>query len=301
MTANDRTTITVFNDPGCPWGYSATPALRAIEWRYGDQLDWRLVLIGLTERAEQYAERGYTPVRMAQGWVGFRRFGMPFAAIAKAHVAATARACRAVVATRVLHPGREWHVLRSLQQANFTSGLVLDDDDQLRGVLARLDGIDADAVVGALDHDEVSLAYEADRAAAREAAGTAGALQGKTANTDGHERYTAPSVRLQRGDLRLEAAGFQPVEAYDVLVANLDPSLERRGPAGSAREVLEGLAGSPHGADATTAEVARIMAQGNDAPDLAAAELELIALEAEGAARRVALGDGATWVATRSS
>jgi len=36
-----------------------------IEWRYGDQLDWRLALIGLTESAEQYADRGYTPLRGA--------------------------------------------------------------------------------------------------------------------------------------------------------------------------------------------------------------------------------------------
>ena len=51
MTA--RISVTLFNDPACPWGYSAIPALRTLEWRYGDQLDWRLVLIGLTESAQR--------------------------------------------------------------------------------------------------------------------------------------------------------------------------------------------------------------------------------------------------------
>ena len=50
---------TLYSDPACPWAYSESPALRVIEWRYGDQLDWRLVLVGLTEEAAQYEARGY--------------------------------------------------------------------------------------------------------------------------------------------------------------------------------------------------------------------------------------------------
>ena len=49
---------TLYSDPACPWAYSESPALRVIEWRYGDQLDWRLVLVGLTEDASQYERRG---------------------------------------------------------------------------------------------------------------------------------------------------------------------------------------------------------------------------------------------------
>ncbi len=70
----------MFNDAGCPWGYSANPAFRVLEWRYGDQLDWRLVLIGLTDVAQEYVDRGYTPIRSAEGYARrFRRFGMPLA------------------------------------------------------------------------------------------------------------------------------------------------------------------------------------------------------------------------------
>jgi hypothetical protein len=51
---------TLYTDSACPWAYSEIPALRVIDWRYGDQLDWRLVMIGLTEsvfdgRAERVA------------------------------------------------------------------------------------------------------------------------------------------------------------------------------------------------------------------------------------------------------
>ena len=39
--------------------------------------------------------------------------------------------------------------------------------------------------------------------------------------------------------LRLEAGGMQTVEAYDVLVANLDPTLERKAPPEDPAELLE--------------------------------------------------------------
>src|SRR5207253_3690715 len=74
-----RLKAALYNDPACPWAYSESPALRVIEWRYGGQLEWRLVLIGLTEDASQYARRGYTPLRGALGQLSFRRYVMPFA------------------------------------------------------------------------------------------------------------------------------------------------------------------------------------------------------------------------------
>ena len=92
--------VTMFSDAACPWAYSISPSLRVLEWRYGEQLGWRLVLVGLTEQASEYLERGYTPLRGAQGQVRFRRYGMPFSPQPKERVSATARACRAVVAAR---------------------------------------------------------------------------------------------------------------------------------------------------------------------------------------------------------
>ena len=34
--------VTHFTDPGCPWAYSASPALTTLRWRYGDELRWTL-------------------------------------------------------------------------------------------------------------------------------------------------------------------------------------------------------------------------------------------------------------------
>ncbi|HUZ83246.1 MAG TPA: DsbA family protein, partial [Gaiellales bacterium] len=220
---------TLYTDPACPWAYSEIPALRVVEWRYGAQLDWRLVVIGLTESAQQYLNRGYTPLRSARGQLGYRRYGMPFAPQPKARVSATGRACRAIVVAGLAAGGSEWHALRALQLAQFTTPLLLDDDDRVARVVAAATGLDADAILARLDAPDVTEAYDRQRAEARTAAGSPAELQGKTATTDGPVRFTAPSVVFERDGVRLVAGGFQPVEAYDVLVANLDPALTRRG------------------------------------------------------------------------
>jgi predicted DsbA family dithiol-disulfide isomerase len=285
---------TLYSDPACPWAYAESPALRVLEWRYGDQLDWRLVLIGLTESAEQYLARGYSPLRSALGQLSFRRYGMPFSPAPKQRLSATARACRAAVAARLLDPGSEWRVYRALQLANFTTPLVLEDDEQLREVLRAVAGLDADAVIARLDDAEVTAAYERDRAEARTAAGSPAELQGKTATTDGPVRFTAPSVVFELDGQRLVAGGFQPVEAYDVLVANLDPALRRQPPPETPAPLL---ARFPDGL--TTQEVAALLTCGNDAPDRRAAEEALLRLVADGAVARRPLGDDALWTAAR--
>ncbi len=291
MTAPIKATL--FSDPACPFGYSENPALRVIEWRYGEQIDWALVLVGLSEDVSRYEAHGYTPLRQAQGALMFReRWGMPFAPVPKERLAASSRACRAVIAARREAPGSEWAVFRTLQLANFTTPLLLDDDGDLREALGCLEAVDAERIVSLIDDGEVQAEYERDKALTRTAAGSPTELQGKAGNSDGHVRYTAPSVVFTRtaDGLRLEAGGMQPVEAYDVLVANLDPTLARRDPPQDTGELLERF---PLGL--TTAEVAAILAPNNALPDRQAAERALLELVSEGRARRHPLGDDALW------
>ncbi len=286
---------TLYSDPGCPWAYSESPALRAIEWRYGDQLHWRLVMVGLTEDASQYEQRGYTTLGGALGRASFRRrYGMPFSAAPKPRLSATSRACRAVVAARLDAPGSEWRVFRTLQLANFTTPLVLDDDLELVEALRGIPEIDAEAIVGRIDAPDVIEAYERDKDETRSAAGSAAELQGKTRISDGPVRFTAPTVTFTLNGSTLVAGGFQPVEAYDVLVANLDPTLNRAPPPETPLPLLErfddGL---------TTQEVAVLIAGNNELPDRAAAEAALLELVASGDAVCIPLGDDALWVGER--
>ena len=283
--------VTHFSDPGCPWAYSASPAHAVLRWRYRDQLQWRLVVIGLTEQADQYVRRGYTPAGSARGYLRFRRRGMPFATQPRERVSATGLACRAIVATRLHAPEYEHAVFRALQFGWFTTPLVLDEPAALLAALSTVDGLDAAAVLAALDDPAVEAAYQADRAEARTAEGTPTHAQGKHAQSDGPVRYTAPSLTFASAGQLLEAGGFQPVEAYDVLLVNLDPALERTPPP---EDPLEALRALPY--PLVTSEVAAIMAGNNEAPDLEAAEAAMIDRVADGSVIRRPLGDDALWL-----
>ncbi len=285
---------TLFNDPACPWGYSANPQFRVLEWRYGAQLDWHLVLIGLRDEVTEQARRDFDPGVAAARWSVFRRrYGMPFALSPKARPTFSGRACRAVVAARLLDAGSEWVVIKALQLANFTTPLLLDDDEQLRAALRGFPGIDADAIVERLDDPDVTEAYERDKGEARTAGGTAIESQGKAAVSDGLVRYTAPSIVFERDGTRVVAGGWQPILAYDLVVANLDPGIERTPPPDTPAPLLEHFAGG-----LTTAEVAALLADGPDPiADLDSAERALLQLVGEGAAVRVSLGHDALWLA----
>lgn len=283
--------VTEFTDPGCPWAYSANPDLAVLRWRYGTGLNWRLVTIGLTAKREEYLPRGYTPERAAKSQRHFARFGMPFSHEIKPGVAATQRMCRAIVATRLHDPARERHVFRNMAFGQFTTDLVMDEDAAILERLRHVAGLDAEAIVAALDSDAVTEAYEADRAEARTAEGGATHFQGKHAATDGPVRYTAPSLIFTAQDGRsLEAGGFQSIQAYDVCIANLDRSLERR-PA--PEDPLDALRAFPY--PLVTAEVVAIMTPDLHVPDREAIEAQLIDLVVAGRVQRIALGDDALW------
>lgn len=220
------------------------------------------------------------------------RFGMPFALLAKPRLAGTGRACRAIVAARERAPELAEHALRSLQLLQFTTARPLDDEAAIREALDAVAGLDAELAISRLDHPDVEAGYQADRALARSAQGGPTEAQGRHSTSDGPVRFTAPSLLFRHPDGRsFEAGGFQPFEAYDLALANLDPTLERRSPP---QDALTALRAFPEGL--STAEVASLLRPSDlvDA-DLPAAQDELARLAAEGAIDRRPAGQDALW------
>jgi protein-disulfide isomerase-like protein with CxxC motif len=291
--------VTFISDPGCPWGYSASPSLAALQWRYGPRLHWRLVPIGLADDASvYYADRGYDPIMMGERMEMFRQFGMPFTVGPRARLTATGRACRAIQAVRMASPGDELTAFRALQFGWFTTRMLMDEDPNIATALQRVPGLDVPMIMDMLDDPAVEAAYEADKAEARTAAGSPTAFQGKAANTDGAVRYTAPSLIFRAGDRILEAGGFQPMEAYDVIVANLDPGGSRREVPGDEPEQV--LREFPLGL--TTQEVAEVMRTDIEQPiNRTAAAQSLIRAVGRGAVAVAPLGDDGLWRATSAS
>lgn len=279
-----------FTDAACPWAYNFEPTLRALESRYGDQLSVRTVMIGLAESHADYVARGYSAEGTSLSRRRFRRRGMPMATYPRTRPMGTGPACRLVKAAELQGVPQAEAVLRALRFGWFTTDLVMDEPETLRAVAESVDGLDAERALAEAQTPQVEEAYQRDRAEARSPQRFAVKL-GRTAASDGPDRYTAPSLVLRADGRELIAPGYQPFEAVDVLVMNLVPQAERL-PVPSLPELLAAYPGG-----LTTAEVARVLADTTDDPDPADAEDGLIRLAVTGGARRQALGHDALWTA----
>ena len=238
--------ITEFTDPGCPWAWSAEPFRWRLAWLYGDRLEWRVRMVGLSESPEDYLEKGFTPERMAASFADIASdHKMPIATHERPRMAATLPACRAIVAARE-HEGEAAarRLLRRLRIRHF-SGQLLDEPETIEGA-ARDARIDPARLTAWMAEPEIEAALRADMAAAREPLPAARVLDDKLANWSGGRRYTCPSYELHRlsDGVRIAVPGFQPFAVYDVITANLVPGLDRRDPPDSVAEVLE-WAGEP--------------------------------------------------------
>jgi len=232
--------ITEYTDPGCPWAYSAEPFRLKLRWLYGDALEWEYRMVVLAESAQEYLDKGFTPEKLSSGYATIARtHGMPIDTSLRARMAASAPACRAVVATRLNAPDYEEAILRALR-VRCMSGDLLDESSTIRGAAVDV-CLDPGDVERWCDDSSVEAAMREDMHAARHPTPEALALGDRLADWSGGRRYTCPSYEIVRAsdEARLSVPGFQPFAAYDVALANLIPGAERRGAPESVAEVLE--------------------------------------------------------------
>jgi hypothetical protein len=54
----ERVKVTIYTDPGCPFGFNAQRQEAQLLWHYGDGLDITRRMIVLTEKSSSFEERG---------------------------------------------------------------------------------------------------------------------------------------------------------------------------------------------------------------------------------------------------
>jgi hypothetical protein len=164
---------------------------------------------------------------------------MPMATHVRPRMPATVPACRAIVAVRLAAGERAARaLLRALRLRHF-AGELLDEPETIEGAAADA-GLDPVMIWAWIDDPDADAALRVDMAAAREPLVAAQVLEHKLAHWPGGLRYTCPSyevIRLSDGK-RIAIPGFQPFAAYDVVLANLVPEVERRPEPDTVAEVL---------------------------------------------------------------
>lgn len=219
--------IELFTDPACPFAFSAEPARQRLRWHYGDAIRWTVRMIVLTLEPGE-AEK------LAEGAGGLQhKYGMPIDPKPYPRTASSEPACRAVVAARMHAPDRAELLLRHLRVRVMQLGLL--DDPALIDGAARDAGIDPGALSEWVSTPEVDAELKADIAAARAPSAAARALDHKLGGSPSDRRYTAPSYIIEG----FTVPGFNPVEAYEVAIANIAPGLVRWPKPETVLELLE--------------------------------------------------------------
>ena len=196
---------------------------------------------------------------------------------------------------RACTPGRESAVFRALQFGWFTTPLVLDEPDDILAALAHVRGPRRRAPSSPRSTTRAArgrLPARSRRGADRRG-GADASRRASPPSTDGPVRYTAPSLVFTCEDgRRLEAGGWQPVEAYDVL--RREPRLRQLERTPPPEDPLEALQAFP-------VPARHLRGRGDHGrqrrgPDPEAAEAALIDRVADGSVIRQALGDDALWL-----
>jgi predicted DsbA family dithiol-disulfide isomerase len=255
----ERVQVTIYTDPGCPFGFNAQRQELQLSWHYGRGLDITRRMIVLTEKRSSFQERGLSREMVAGNAKRLRTsYGMPMLTKPPDRLAATIQGCRAYVGARIHDPERADLLLRSLRRRAFSEGQPLDELETIHGAGADA-GIAPDTLDGWLADEQVERALREDMAATRAPLPEALALAHRLSRSNGGLRYSTASAVFERDGRRLVMAGFQPFAVYEVAIANVAPELERRPPPASVDEVLSW---APYAL--ATAEVAELRGVGLD-------------------------------------
>ena len=110
----ERVTVTIYTDPGCPFGFNAQRQELQLAWHYGAGLAITRKMIVLNEKSAPFEERGLSREMIAASVKRLRStYGMPMVTEAPDRLAATVDACRAYVGARIHDPPRAGLLLRN--------------------------------------------------------------------------------------------------------------------------------------------------------------------------------------------
>jgi predicted DsbA family dithiol-disulfide isomerase len=234
----ERVNVTIYTDPGCPFGFNAQRQETQLLWHYGGGLDLTRRMIVLSDKTSSFEERGLSRELVADNAKRLRAlYGMPMLTESADRLPSTMAACRVFVGARMHDRERADLLLRALRRRTFSDGEPLDDIDMIHGA-GRDAGIARETLDAWLTDEAVGAALSEDMAATRTPLPEALALAHRLSKSDEGLRYSTASAVFERGEHRIVMPGFQPFAVYEVAVANVAPDLPRRPLPQTVEEVL---------------------------------------------------------------
>lgn len=174
MTTSVR--ITAFTDPACTWCWGSEPVLRAVEARFGDQVQVRPVMGGLVKDIRAFMDTANgiggdadrSNAQIASHWLeASARHGMPVRTAGFRMFTDEDRStwpmCEAYEAAKLVDPSLATRYLRRLREANAAEALQVNRVE-VQAELAAEVGLDVGGFLGALRDGSARAAFQADLA-----------------------------------------------------------------------------------------------------------------------------------------
>lgn len=238
MSGTEPLNVTIFTDPGCPFGFNAQRQELQLLWHYGEAADTTRRVIVLAQASSSFEERGLTREMIAGNSRRLRAlYGMPMLTEPSDRLASTLQACRAYVGARMHDPRGAGALLRALRRRAFSDGQPLDEIETIHGA-GRDAGVPTDTIDGWLSDQEVQAEVRRDMVATRTPLPEALALAHRLSRSNGGLRYSTASAVFECGERRIVMPGFQPFAVYEVAIANVAPHVERRPAPQTVEEIL---------------------------------------------------------------
>ena len=229
--------VVEYTDPLCSIAWGTEPIKRRLLWRFGDKIQWRLVMAGLC--------RDNSTAKMFQPWNPFeagqiylkiwRRVtkitGMPYPENLRYMALTTDPPCLLVKAAELQGVDIAERVLRRFREAVFFYGTPVDAIDQAAHALLDVEGLDIEQLLQDADLAHVEQAYLADWQETRKpndyvrdlAQTDADHLAGPMMKSEGHERYNLPTFIFRGPNGERTVPGLRAYEEYEQALEEVAP------------------------------------------------------------------------------
>lgn len=234
--------VVEYTDPLCSIAWGTEPYKRRLLSRFGEKLEWRVVMAGLChDNSTVKAFQPWDPYKAGQAYIKvWKRVtgitGMPYPQDLRYMAVTTDPPCLVVKAAERQGSDVADRVLRRFRESVFFYGTPVDSLDQTTRALADIPGLDIEMLLRDIESDEVKAAYLSDWEETRKpndyVRGLPDAetehLQGGMMVSEGHERYNLPTFIFRGPAGERTVPGYRPYAEYEAALEEVCPGITKQ-------------------------------------------------------------------------
>jgi predicted DsbA family dithiol-disulfide isomerase len=227
--------VVEYTDLLCGWAWGGDPHIRALRWRYGDDIRWRRVMsciIDMPPLATSEADAAFADSWSKTASETAEVTGAPWPTRIAPSPRTSVLPSLVVKAAERQSDAIGDRVARRVRERLYVFGKPVNDVDEAFEAVARVPGLDAERLRHDLDDPDVQAAYDADVEEAMQpnddALRQSGGPRAGVSQVGDRWRYAFPSLVFRGPAGERSVCGWSPYEAYADALDAVAPGLTPR-------------------------------------------------------------------------